>query len=123
MLHYAAAKSPVQLLPGLAAQFFAHVNCLKKMSKNLYFAKNQLIAQFLQPKKMSKNLSSGFTAFKISQVRYRTQSDPQIVSFFCKSREIAKIGHENTPQTCPPGTLADKLIYRNLPESFYRSAF
>ena len=98
MLHYAAAKSPVQLLPGLAAQFFAHVNCLKNMSKNLSFVKNQLIAQFLQPKKMSKNLSSGFTAFKISQVRYRTQSDPQIVSFFCKSREIAKIGHENTPK-------------------------
>ena len=93
------------------------------MSKNLSFVKNQLIAQFLQPKKMSKNLSSGFTAFKISQVRYRTQSDPQIVSFFCKSREIAKIGHENTSQTCPPGTLADKLLYRNLPESFYRSAF
>ena len=102
MLHYAADYFSIQLLPGLAAQFFAHVNCLKKMSKNL---------------------SSGFTAFKISQVRYRTQSDPQIVSFFCKSREIAKIGHENTSQTCPPGTLADKLLYRNLPESFYRSAF
>ena len=38
------------------------------MSKNLSFVKNQLIDQFLQPKKMSKNLSSGFTAFKISQV-------------------------------------------------------
>ncbi len=74
MLHYAAAEFSVQLLPGLAAQFFAHVNCLKNMSKNLSFVKNQLIAQFLQPKKMSKNLSSGFTAFKISQVRYRTQS-------------------------------------------------
>ena len=73
------------------------------MSKNLSFVKNQLIAQFLQPKKMSKNLSSGFTAFKISQVRYRTQSDPQIVSFFCKSREIAKIGHENTPPNVSSG--------------------
>ena len=48
-------------LPGLVAQFFAHVNCLKKMSKNLSFVKNQLFAHFLQPKKMSKNLSSGFT--------------------------------------------------------------
>lgn len=58
----------IQLLPGLAAQFFAHVNCLKNMSKNLYFVKNQQFAHFLLPKKMSKNLSSGFTAFKISQV-------------------------------------------------------
>lgn len=58
----AADYFSIQLLPGLAAQFFAHVNCLNNMSKNLSFVKNQLIAQFLQPKKMSKNLSSGFTA-------------------------------------------------------------
>ena len=34
------------------------------MSKNLSFVKNQLFAHFLQPKKMSKNLSSGFTLGK-----------------------------------------------------------
>jgi hypothetical protein len=69
-----------------AAQFFAHVNCLKKMSKNLSFVKNQLIAHFLQPKKMGKNLSSVFTAFKISQV-------PKTLGFSHNEKIFAALQH------------------------------
>ena len=82
----------------LSCSVFCSCKLLKEDEQKPVFCQKPAFCLVYSAKKMGKNLSSGFTAIKISQVRYRTQSDPQIVSFFCKSREIAKIGHENTPK-------------------------